>query len=156
MRKKRRQYQFWGRFGKGFGRVWEGLEGIKIRWEKSFNIRGRGARVPIAALGRNLYRGGLLAGLGRLLREFRAPETSKTSILEGLGTSQARFSRVWGPQFDILFAAHCALLPHVFLGAVATLLHLPSLFLLPFWCGGLCAAHGIHRTARRCPGVSDQ
>ena len=85
--------------------------------------------------------GHLLAGLGRLLREFRLPEISKTWILEGLGTSQARFWRVWGSQFDILFAAHCALLSNVFLSAVATLLHLPSLFLLPFWCGGLCAAH---------------
>ncbi len=48
------KYQFWDGFGMGFGRVWEDLEGIKIRWKKSFNIRGRGARVLIAALGRNL------------------------------------------------------------------------------------------------------
>ena len=47
--------------------------------------------------------------------------------------------------------------PHAFNAAVAdTLLHLQALFLLPFWCGGLCAAHGIHRTALRCPGVSEQ
>ena len=31
----------------------------------------------------------------------------------------------------------------LFFSAVTALLHLPSLFLLPFWCGGLCAAHGI-------------
>ena len=55
-----KKFECWDGFGKGFGRVWEGLGGIKIRWKKSFNIRGRGARVPIAALGRNLYRGGLL------------------------------------------------------------------------------------------------
>ena len=86
--------------------------------------------------------GHLLAGRGRLLREFKLPGTSKTSILERLGTSQARFWRVWVSQFDILFAAHCALLPDFHLSAVPTLLLLlPSLFLLPFWCGGLCAAH---------------
>ena len=30
-----------------------------------------------------------------------------------------------------------------FIDAVTTLLLLPALCLLPFWCGGLCAAHGI-------------
>ena len=58
--KFQQKYKFWDGFGKGFGRVWEGLGGIKIRWQKSFNIRGRGAQVPIAALGHDLYRGGLL------------------------------------------------------------------------------------------------
>ena len=57
--KFQQKYQFWDGFGKGFGRVWEGLGGIKIRWQKSFNIRGRGARLLIAALGHDLYRGGL-------------------------------------------------------------------------------------------------
>ena len=44
----------------------------------------------------------------------------------------------------------------VFIAAIIALLHFLTLCLLPFWCGGLCAAHGIRRTARRCPGVSDQ
>ena len=44
----------------------------------------------------------------------------------------------------------------VFIAAITALLHFLMLCLLPFWCGGLCAAHGIRRTARRCPGVSDQ
>ena len=56
--KFQQKYQFWDGFGKGFGKVWEGLEGIKIRWKKDVKIRGIGTRVPIAALGRNLYRGG--------------------------------------------------------------------------------------------------
>ena len=33
--------------------------------------------------------------------------------------------------------------PHAFIAAVPTLLQLPALCLLPFWCGSLCAAHGI-------------
>ena len=57
--KFQQKYQFWDGFGKGFGRVWEGLEGIKIRWKKDVKIRGRGPQVPIAALGHDLYRGGL-------------------------------------------------------------------------------------------------
>ena len=32
---------------------------------------------------------------------------------------------------------------NVFNSAVSTLLHFPALCLLPFWCGGLCAALGI-------------
>ena len=30
-------------------------------------------------------------------------------------------------------------------------MHFPALLLLPFWCGGLCAAHGIRRTALAVP-----
>jgi hypothetical protein len=67
--KFQQKYQFWDGFGKGFGRVWEGLEAIKIRWKKDVKIRGRGAQVPIAALGHDLYRG----GLGRLLEGFWSP-----------------------------------------------------------------------------------
>ena len=65
--KFQQKYQFWDGFGKGFGRVWEGLEGIKIRWKKDVKIRGRGAQLLIAALGRNLYRGGLLGTSWTLL-----------------------------------------------------------------------------------------
>ena len=34
-----------------------------------------------------------------------------------------------------------------FNSAVTTLLHFPTLFLLTFWCGGLCTAHGIRHLA---------
>ena len=63
--KFQQKYQFWDGFGKGFGRVWEGLEGIKIRWKKSFKKGGIRHRLLIAALGHNVYRGGLLGLLGR-------------------------------------------------------------------------------------------
>ncbi len=43
--KFQQKYQFWDGFGKGFGRVWEGLEGIKIRWKKDVNIGGPGTQV---------------------------------------------------------------------------------------------------------------
>ena len=43
--KFQQKYQFWDGFGKGFGRVWEGLEGIKIRWKKDVKIRGPGTQV---------------------------------------------------------------------------------------------------------------
>ena len=56
--KFQQKYQFWDGFGKGFGRVWEGLEGIKIRWKKSLEKGGIRHRLLIAALGHNLYRGG--------------------------------------------------------------------------------------------------
>ena len=55
-----KKHRFWYGFGKGFGRVWEGLEDIKIRWKKSLEKGGIRHRVLIAALGHNLYRGGLL------------------------------------------------------------------------------------------------
>ena len=113
--KYNRKYQFWDGLGKGFGRVWEGLEGIKIRWKKSFNIRGIRRQVSIAALGRNLYRG----GLARLLGGFWVPGPSQASILEGLGTCQAGFWSVLGSCFDRPFAAPCALLPYVFLDAAS-------------------------------------
>ena len=35
---------------------------------------------------------------------------------------------------------------NAFHNTVTTLLHFPTLLLLLFWCGGLCAAHGIRRT----------
>ena len=73
--KFQQKYQFWDGFGKGFGRVWEGLEGIKIRWKKSFEKGGRGTQVPISTLGRNLYRGGL---------PWISPPLSRESILTSL------------------------------------------------------------------------
>ena len=92
--KFQQRYQFWDGFGKGFGRVWEGLEGIKITWKKDVKIRSRGAQVLIAALGHKLYRGGLgclLAALWSCTAAFRFPGPSHASILKGLGTSQTEF-----------------------------------------------------------------
>ena len=66
--KSTKKYWFGDGFGKRFGRVWEGLEGIEIRLKKDVKIRGRGPQVPISALGRNLYRGELL---GRSLEKSR-------------------------------------------------------------------------------------
>ena len=31
-----KKHRFWYGFGKGFGRFWEGLEGIKIKKKKAF------------------------------------------------------------------------------------------------------------------------
>ena len=87
--KFQQKYQFWDGFGKGFGRVWEGLEGIKIRWKKDVNIRGRGAQVPIAALGHDLYRG----GLGHYLdATWKNPRIWDHLIGHLLGSSWATFS----------------------------------------------------------------
>ena len=47
------------------------------------------------------------------------------------------------------------LLHNALMDVVTARLHLLVLLLLPFWCGGLCAAHGIRRTSLQCPGVSD-
>ena len=43
--KFQQKYQFWDGFGKGFGRVWEGLEDIKIKWKKNVKIRGPGTQL---------------------------------------------------------------------------------------------------------------
>ena len=83
------KYQFWDGFGKGFGRVWEDLEGIKIRWKKDVKIRGRGAQVLIAALGHSLYKG----GLGRLLEGFWAPGPPRSFIFEGFAVYRGRVLR---------------------------------------------------------------
>ena len=66
-----------------------------------------------------------------------------SSILRRLGTCRADFSRASGACFGTPFAAPRASLHNAFINAVSTLLHLPALFHLSIWCGGLCAAHGI-------------
>ena len=43
-----------------------------------------------------------------------------------------------------LHPAPGTLLLNAFIDAVIALLHSLVLFLPPFWCGGLCAAHGMH------------
>ena len=88
------KYQFWDGFGKGFGRIWEGLKGIKIRWKKHVKIRGRGAQLLIAALGHDLYRGGLgclSAALWSFTAAFRLPGPSQALILSSLGASLTEF-----------------------------------------------------------------
>jgi len=52
----------------------------------------------------------------------------------------------WGGGCQLLlqpkpFAATGTSLRDAFINAIATLLHLLALFVFPFWCGGLCAAH---------------
>ena len=45
--------------------------------------------------------------------------------------------------FGMVSAVPRTSLHDVFIAAVTALLHLLAFCLLPFWCGGLCAAHGI-------------
>ena len=85
------------------------------------------------------------------------PRRAQRSVLEG-------FSRflvfLWCLYELLIVMPHCRcwhVVTLCFFAAVAdVILHLPAMFLQTFWCGGLCAAHGIRRTAQRCPGVSNQ
>ena len=64
-------------------------------------------------------------------------------VLEGFG---AFLGVVWKSSkacFDIRFVAPRSLLHNGLIHAVTTLFHLLALFVRPFWCDGLCAAHGI-------------
>ena len=89
-----------------------------------------------------------------------------SSVLTSRGAPGVDFRRFWDVPGSVLdgfwswlglFSAVPRTSLHiVFIDAATALLHLLALCLLPFWCGGLCAAHGIRRTARRCPGVSEQ
>ena len=49
-----------------------------------------------------------------------------------------------------LHPAPGTLLHNAFIDAVTALLHCLALFFLPFWCGGLCTAHGIKSLASSC------
>ena len=93
--KFQQKYQFWDGFGKGFGRVWEGLEGIKIRWKKDVKIRGRGAQLSIAALGRNLYRGGLYNVQIQAFLQHWSKMGSKKPSGSILGRFWDGFGRFW-------------------------------------------------------------
>ena len=84
-----------------------------------------------------------LAGLTDFEGAFCLPGTPQASILEGLGPCRARFCKALETYFAMSFAASRALLHNAFMCAVNTLLHLSTLLLLPFRCGGLCAALGI-------------
>ena len=136
----------WVPLGRCLARFWPLLGGSWCLLGASWAPLGR----FLGALGR------LLAGLKHVLGAFCLPGTSQASILEGLGTCWAGFGKALGAYFAMSFAASRALLHNAFMYAVNTLLHLPTFLLLPLWCGGLCAAHGIRRTAVRCPGVSNQ
>ena len=98
--------------------------------------------VAWASIGRFLNAlGCLLAGLKHLLAAFWLPGTPWDSILEGLWACQAGFGAPLGTCFGMPSAAPRTLSHNAFIHAVTALLHLLALFLLPFWCGGLCAAH---------------
>ena len=80
-----------------------------------------------------------------------------------LGSSWALLKRSWGPLGQILalrdlpnlhfggsgdvpgwiLEAFQHFLHNAFMDVVTAHLHLLTLFVYPFWCGGLCAAHGI-------------
>ena len=76
---------------------------MKVSQKKASKNGGRGARLLIAALGRNLYRGGPGPPLGRILGRRTPP-----------GLHFKAFWRVPGSRFPMVFAAPCALLPHAF------------------------------------------
>ena len=75
--------------------------------------------------------------LGRILPPWSAPGLD----FGGLGTCRAGFWKASGSCFGLPFAALCVLLHDAFIYAETKLFHLLALFLLPFWCGSLCAAH---------------
>ena len=87
------------------------------------------------------------------LGRFRAPLGSSQAPFGCVRRSGPRFWRVWehaGLGFrrlgrHVLACTSLRLAFHnimLFMNAVTTFLHLPALC-FPFWCGGLCAAHGI-------------
>ena len=98
--------------------------------------------------------GGLLGALGRVLGASWAslghtwvspgcqllPKRGPDSTSEG---SWSVRGRVGGPKAVFFMGFSYISLYNAFNSAVTTLLHFPTLFLLTFWCGGLCTAHGI-------------
>ena len=135
----------WARFWKGLGPSWAALgrhlAGFWALLGGSWALLG----ASWVALGHFLgVLGRLLAGLGCLLGAFWLSEPLRPSILSGFGTCWAGFWNASGACFAMPFAGPGTALRDAFINAVATLLYLPALFLLPFWCGGLCAAHGIY------------
>ena len=91
------------------GRVWEGLEGIKIRLKKGFKKGGWGGQLPESTLGRYLYRGGLLgvpwallgaswALLGALGHLLGTSWASLGRSWASLGWSEAPFGRIRAPR----------------------------------------------------------
>ena len=104
-------------------------------------------QVSGSALGRNLYRGGLLgtswallAGLEDFLGSFWFPGTPQASILEGSGTCWARFWKAPGECFGMPFSAPRTSLRNALINAVTTLFHLPALLILPSG-AAVCAQH---------------
>ena len=134
--------RFWRTLGHSLvplGRLWALLGG-------SWLLSGS----PELALGTYLAAlGHLLAGLGRLLEGFWAPGPPRAFILKGFGVFRGRVFRRF-----LLFLALCYLM--LFVDAVTIIFAFTVAIFLFFRCGGLCAAHGIRRTALQCPGVSDQ
>ena len=133
------------RFWKGLGSSWAALgrhlAGFWALWGGSWALLA----ASWGALGHFLgVLGRLLAGLGCLLGAFWLSDPPRPSILSGFGVGWAGFWNASRACFAMPFAAPGTSLRDAFINAVATLLFLPAFVILPFWCGGLCAAHGIH------------
>ena len=126
----------------------------------------RGSGISQMPLGRLLGAlGCLLGALGCLLNSSWAslgrswatpgchmlPKRGPGSILEGSRNVSVGFRRPHKLFFSMFFRTFRC---NAFNNAVTTLLHFLALVLFPFWCGGLCAAHGIRR-ALVAPGVLD-
>ena len=107
------------RFGAKIGRVWGSLE---RHLGGSWDVLGASWRLlgaSWAPLGHFLgARGRLLAGLGRFLAAFRLPGTPWTLILEGWGTCRARFWKIPGACFSMVFAAPRTSLHNAFVDAL--------------------------------------
>ena len=132
----------WARFWKGLGASWAALgrhlAGFWALWGGSWALLA----ASWGALGHFLgVLGRLLAGLGCLLGAFWLSDPPRPSILSGFGEGWAGFWNASRACFAMPFAAPGTSLRDVFINAVATLLYLPAFVVLPFWCGGLCAAH---------------
>ena len=87
----------------------------------------------------------LLDALGCLLAAKCCPRGAWARFWRLLGASGEGFG---GPKAVFFMGFSYISLYNAFNSAVTTLLHFPTLFLLTFWCGGLCTAHGITRSDR--------
>ena len=143
----RAKNSFWGRFWKDLDRPWASLGRL---WGPLGQL--------VAPVGHFL--GAFWALLGPSWPSLCRSVALLSSVLTSRGAPVVDFRRFWGVPGSVLdgfwnwlglFSAVPRTSLHIaFIDAVTALLHLLALCLLPFWCGGLCAAHGIRRTARRC------
>ena len=144
MRKTRlgtRRALFW----RGLGRSWALLGRSLASFGALLGGSGSFLDASWVSLGRFLGPlGRLLANLRRLLSASWLSGPPRASILEGLEACWAGFGRA----SSVSFPAPRASSRNAFIHAMTTTLHLPALFLHPFRCGGLCAAHGIKTVSR--------
>ena len=87
--------------------------------------------------------GRILGALWHLLAAKWCLRHARARFLIDFGLISPPFCVSSEGMFCMLSSALRTSLHNVFMDAVTTLLHLLALFLLPFWCGGLCTAHGI-------------